>query len=319
MTDVAIVGTGLSGLAAAYALQKHGISYTLIDLKREMGGSLKSVTHDGFCFDTHNMGLADSIPPAYLAELGLNDALFSLREGVVAFEHGNGQLIDALAQRLNAPHLRQMAVSSLGILDGAGYSICLENGMILQAKAVMLAIPARYVTHVLQNVAPAVSKAFTPYLYDTVYRVSLGFRHSTLPAQLDFAFDGGHVFHQRTTYPTRAPEGGEVVQVGVRLGVTAPDADALLHYVLTHYGLPTPDAHFIAHTATTDPVSCYDDHHAERIAMAQAHLPQGIYLLGNDYTVPIPQRAGVLRLDERIAQAQNAVADLAQHFKEKRA
>ncbi len=315
MIDVLIVGAGLSGLVAAHTLQKHGVASTLIDFQRGLGGTLTSSQHDGFCFDAHNMALVDSLPFAYLRELGVEDALYNLREGVVAFERGNQQLIDALAAHVNATHLRQMAVSSLGWLDNGGFSVCLENGMILQARAVMLAIPARYAARVLENLAPEVSAAFADFLYDRVYRVSLGFCQSTLPETLEFAFDGGHVFQQRTRYPTRAPAGGEVLQLGVRLGVTNPDEDALLHYVLTHYGLPAPDAYVITHNPTADPVSCYDDHHAQRLDSARAHLPRGVYLLGSDYTLSTPPRAGVLRLDERIAQAQHAALDLIQQLR----
>lgn len=48
MRDVVIIGGGLSGLAAAYELEKHNVDYTLIEVKRELGGSIRTLKKDDF-------------------------------------------------------------------------------------------------------------------------------------------------------------------------------------------------------------------------------------------------------------------------------
>lgn len=52
MADIVIIGAGLTGLSAAYHLEKKGFSsYRLFEKEREIGGLCRSVVQDGFTFD----------------------------------------------------------------------------------------------------------------------------------------------------------------------------------------------------------------------------------------------------------------------------
>lgn len=52
MADIVIIGAGLTGLSAAYHLEKKGFSsYRLFEKEQEIGGLCRSVVQDGFTFD----------------------------------------------------------------------------------------------------------------------------------------------------------------------------------------------------------------------------------------------------------------------------
>ncbi|XP_016649535.1 PREDICTED: protoporphyrinogen oxidase, mitochondrial isoform X1 [Prunus mume] len=48
---VAVVGAGVSGLAAAYKLKSHGFDVTVFEAEGRAGGKLRSVSHDGLIWD----------------------------------------------------------------------------------------------------------------------------------------------------------------------------------------------------------------------------------------------------------------------------
>ncbi|KAK6912996.1 Amine oxidase [Dillenia turbinata] len=48
---VAVVGAGVSGLAAAYKLNSHGLNVTIFEAEGRPGGKLRSVSHDGLIWD----------------------------------------------------------------------------------------------------------------------------------------------------------------------------------------------------------------------------------------------------------------------------
>ncbi|HVO10190.1 MAG TPA: protoporphyrinogen oxidase [Vicinamibacteria bacterium] len=76
-TTVAVIGGGISGLAAAFTLQKRGIPYVLVEAGPALGGVIRTETRDGFLLE----GGPDSIlaqKPEGLAlcrELGLGERL----------------------------------------------------------------------------------------------------------------------------------------------------------------------------------------------------------------------------------------------------
>ncbi|KAL5581320.1 hypothetical protein UlMin_013762 [Ulmus minor] len=48
---VAVIGAGVSGLAAAYKLKSHGLNVTVFEAEGRAGGKLRSVSHDGLIWD----------------------------------------------------------------------------------------------------------------------------------------------------------------------------------------------------------------------------------------------------------------------------
>ena len=92
--DVAIVGGGISGLAAAYELQRRGISIRLLEASDRPGGVIRTDRFDGWVVD----GGPDSLlvqKPAAVAlcrELGIADRLQSTLTPRTAYILRNGRL-----------------------------------------------------------------------------------------------------------------------------------------------------------------------------------------------------------------------------------
>jgi protoporphyrinogen/coproporphyrinogen III oxidase len=79
MIDVAIVGGGISGLAAAYELQKRGISTRVIEASDRPGGVIRTERFDGWVVDGGPDSLLVQKPAAVglCRELGIADRLVS--------------------------------------------------------------------------------------------------------------------------------------------------------------------------------------------------------------------------------------------------
>src|SRR5690606_13470093 len=73
--EVVIIGGGLTGLAAAWALEQVGARYRLIELKGRLGGSAGSTRVDGFLLDNGPSLVDRDGDWRFLADLGLSDAL----------------------------------------------------------------------------------------------------------------------------------------------------------------------------------------------------------------------------------------------------
>jgi protoporphyrinogen oxidase len=311
MRDVVVIGGGLSGLAAAYQLEKRRVAYTLIEVRRELGGSIRSLRQHGFVLDAGPFVLADTLPADWLAELGLQDALYPFSAGTAAFRDGSAALVNALSQRIQAPRMMRMAVSSIGELEDGRFGICMENGLMLDAKALIIALPARYAQRVFYGYRTDLTEKLFSYRYDTVQRVSLGFRSADLPAQLTQPEDMAYVFCQRTDHPARVPAGCSLLQFGLRIAPQpGQTASALVDLLCRQFGLPQPITQAVGYWSEADPISRYDDIHTDWVNDLRANLPAGIALIGSDYSTHDPVTDGVARLDERMQQGIDAVERL---------
>src|SRR5215207_1614807 len=130
MRDIIIIGGGLTGLAAAWELEQIGVEYTLIELKRRLGGSIRTV-RENRCIIDAGSSLYEKVGDwPFLDELGLHDALDVVGESpngsLVLVRKGTQTLTDTLAARITHPIMLRMAVSSLGTLSSGGYGVCLE-------------------------------------------------------------------------------------------------------------------------------------------------------------------------------------------------
>jgi oxygen-dependent protoporphyrinogen oxidase len=76
-TKIAIIGGGISGLSAAFALQKLGIPYTLLEAERFLGGVIRTEVRDGFLLEGGPDSMLAQKPEglALARELGLGDRL----------------------------------------------------------------------------------------------------------------------------------------------------------------------------------------------------------------------------------------------------
>jgi protoporphyrinogen oxidase len=312
MRDVVVIGGGLSGLAAAYELEQQHIDYTLIEVKRQLGGSIRTVERDGFVMDTGAFLLADNLDKTWLDSLGLADALYDVKAGIVAFKQGTGALIRALEAKLTAPRLMRMAVSSIGELENGRCSICLENGIVLDAGALIIAVPARYAQRLFYGYITPITEHLLDYHYDTIHRIALGFRTADIASEILPPPDMGIVYVHRTEHPARVPDGHTLLEFGVRIAPHETISQEAIVQMLRHtFALPEPVTAALGYWSEADPLSCYDDHHPQWLQTLREQLPPRVALIGSDYVLHPPARQGIARLDERIAQGRAAARQFA--------
>jgi protoporphyrinogen oxidase len=315
MRDVVVIGGGLSGLTAAYALEQAGVDYTLIEVKRRLGGSIRTEARDGWRIDHDAFMLHDTFDEAWLDALGLGDALTNEGDHVI-FKQGTGALVDALAERIHAPRLMRMAVSSVGSLDDMDkgrWGICMENGLLLDAKALILAVPARYASRMLYSLDENIALTLADFHYDTIQRIALGLPADVLPHPIYAPPTMAYVYSHATTYHERVPDGQALVQVGMRIGTQEEraNADAILDAITHDLRLPLrPTLLGMSYWTEADPLTCHDDTHYQQMQAIQAQLPPTMALIGSDYGADSPHREGIHDLGERITRAQKAVERL---------
>jgi protoporphyrinogen oxidase len=315
MRDVVVIGGGLSGLAACYELEKHNIRYTVIEVKPCFGGSIVSGQEVGFIFDGGVLATQNKFEDSLLHDLDLTDALFDVGDGDIGFTMGTESLITAFTNKLTKGRLMRMAVSSIGQLQGR-FTICMENGMMYDAKSIIVAIPARFAERLFYSFVPEISERLLDYHYDTIFRVSLGYHKRDLPTPLGRLFDMDYPFLFSTDHKNRVPDSDHLlIQVGVRAQVKS-DPEHAIEEVIHHFGWgKTPILKKVHHWAEADPLSCYDDTHHDNMMAIKKLLPDGISLIGSDYGEAYPQHKGVARLDDRIRQGQDAAQQAITYLK----
>jgi oxygen-dependent protoporphyrinogen oxidase len=92
---IVVLGAGISGLATAYQLDKKGFDVTVLEKKKEAGGSMESVFDNGFLFDRGpNSGLETTpLIGQLVEELGLHDQLiYANKKGNKRYILRNNQL-----------------------------------------------------------------------------------------------------------------------------------------------------------------------------------------------------------------------------------
>jgi len=285
--DIIIVGGGPSGLAAAYEAERAGLRYTLIEVKPRLGGRVMTHRADGFVMDGGPFAFEPQPTPT-LHELDLADAFFEVERGplpsVGAFADGAGALVDALAARLKSGNIiTRMAVTSVGEAVDGTYDVCLENGLALNARGVLLAAPARYTERMLRTLSPEVAAAFENYHYDAVTTVALGYRAGNRPADAPAATPD--MFFARlfsTGHPARVPEGGLLVQAALRVPPGSLPGRKLVEMLTEGMGWPAPDVSLVHGWEHAYPLTV----NGPRCAAHTANdaLPAGVQLAGTCYT-----------------------------------
>lgn len=312
MRDVVIAGGGLSGLVAAYELEKRGLSCSIVEIKRRTGGSIQTVQRGEFVMDGPAFATTDNLDRSWLADIGLDNALIPLETGAHALYGGTQTLIDALNARTYAPRLYRMAVSSVGEMDDH-CGVCLENGILLDTRAIVVALPARMLDRLFYSYIDAISESMRDFRYDRIHRLSLGFSE-TLPP-LVMPPDLAYAFVHRLDGPPRAPEGGTLIQVGLRIVADhAEDDGELLEHLCQDLKLPKPDAVYLADWADADPLSSHEPGFAERIRAIRDLLPPRIAIINSDTLTMAGLPPGVVDLGARIEQARHAAEQIAQEL-----
>lgn len=306
MSEVIIVGGGLTGLSAAWELEQRRIPYRMIEVKPRLGGSIITRREADFILDGGSFVLEKYAEWDFLAELGLSDALLPIgryRDGqLVVFKQGTQTLIDAIEQRLNAPVMRRMAVSSIGQMSDRHFGICLENGLMLDARAVIVTAPARYAEHMLRTLSPDAALLLFDYRYDPVVRVSLGYRSQDAPSLPEAH---GLKFLQRyDDLPDRIPATHILIRAGVRLDDAITTPDDAIRRVRGLLGAGEPVVQWASYWAEADSLSRYLPEHAEAMDAIDRLLPPGVVIAGSDYRAK--------RLDLQVEQGRDAARKIAE-------
>lgn len=317
MRDVVVIGGGLSGLAAAYELEKTGLSYTIIEVKPRLGGGIASERVGEFLIDRGDLFSLEPRNAPFITELALEDEVFIARvdeEGEwLAFQHGTQTLIDRLAQPLRGGMMLRMAVSTLGTFDfvrhsARHFSICMENGMLLDAGALVVALPARYAERVFHTLKPEISYHLLDYRYDHIARLSLGYRLADVPhipqePPPDYPLTYIHAL-DHTRAPDRVPVGHVLIQIGVRYEPDKGLSPDIVGEVAALLGFPlNPVMEDVAVWGEADPLMWLSDDHAATMQAIHYLLPEGVALAGSDYVVTHDHRP---TLQERYAQGKAA-------------
>src|SRR5260221_355792 len=92
--DVAIVGGGIAGLAAAYELSRRGVSFVVLERAARAGGVIFSEQVDGFTIDGGPDALLIQKPDAIALcrEIGLGDRVVSTKTRRIAYIQRGGRL-----------------------------------------------------------------------------------------------------------------------------------------------------------------------------------------------------------------------------------
>lgn len=306
MRDIVVIGGGLSGLAACCELEKRGVAYSVIEVKRRFGGAIRSVFEGGFIMDASAFAFRPLADHALLDDLGLRNRVVPIGDGACVFRDGSESVVRAFADGLGGGRLMRMAVSSIGRL-GERFTICLENGLMLDAGALILALPARYAARALWNLSPDAAEQLAELRYDAIRRVSLGYRKRDLPEIVAGVIDDTYRFIISTDQPGRVPDREHrLIQVGLRgeAGLTADDA---IRAVIKHFGWRgTPVVRRVDAWTEADLLSDYGDRHRQNIRAIRDLLPAGLSLIGSDYCREAPTVRGIARLDERIQTGRSA-------------
>jgi protoporphyrinogen/coproporphyrinogen III oxidase len=301
--SIIVVGGGLTGLAAAWELQRLGVSYTLIEVKDRLGGSIITQRSSGFVIDGGAFLVEKYGKWAFLDALGLRDVLISTgryRDGeLVYFRDGTQTLVDALTAQLHHPQMLRMAVSSIGAEPG-GYGVCLENGVLLEAAGVIIAAPARYAERMLRTLLPEAALYLAAYQYEPVVRVSLGYRAQEVLQPPERPAGDLFRFVEGCAFPSRVPTGCVLLRAGVRLNAD-PDVTTLEGAVAAVRAL-MPNVQPVVEWATywgeDFALTGALPEHTVAMREIEAAMPRGLALVGSDYRAK--------RLDDRIEQGRAA-------------
>jgi protoporphyrinogen oxidase len=334
--DVLVLGGGLSGLAAAWALEQRGIGYAIVEVKDRLGGSIITTEHAGYTLDGTHFMLEKNGDWPFLGELGLPDSALvqvgRYRMGhLVCFRHGTETLVRALAAQVRAPLLLRMAAASIGPLPDGRWGVCLENGVLLTARAVIVALPARYAARVLASWQPEAAFFLGSVAYEPTVRVSAGFAAADVPGlpansdtlKVDWAVRDPRIrFVHAYTLPDRVPQGGRLLRVGVRVegGESEPPtpeaveaAAALGRAVITDGARVLNAAAEPVFTAAhfwpeADPLGLGVPEQVRGMAVLKAALPPTLAVIGSDTA----DRAAERYLERRIHNAHAAVRRIAE-------
>ncbi|HVH67287.1 MAG TPA: FAD-dependent oxidoreductase [Gemmatimonadales bacterium] len=267
---IAVVGAGLTGLAAAWELQQAGADAVVLHSERQAGGVIVTERQEGFVVEGGPDGFlaAEQAIQDCARDIGIGDRLVDqvakgsmlwtgtrlepLREGRAAellgiqgnwdgggfrsFAGGMAEIVEALVGRLASRIRPSQGVTALAPGGrGSSWRLSVTGGAAVEAEAVILAVPAWVIARLLAGVGVAVARALDDVVYAPSVTVSLAYRAEQVPTLEGTGFVAG-------------PESGGTVRACTyawrKYPRRAPDGYALLRaFVGPLDGDPAPVAH----------------------------------------------------------------------------
>jgi oxygen-dependent protoporphyrinogen oxidase len=188
VTQVAVVGAGITGLAAAWELKRGGVEPVVLESEPRPGGAIITERRDGFLIEGGPDGFlaAELEIPKLADEVGIADRLVgqlargsflwtgralepleegraaallgiegqptgALSQGFMSFGGGMGEIVAALVDRLGTASLRTTAAVTGVVPSGAGYRVTSAGGMAIEVDGVILAAQAWTMARVLES------------------------------------------------------------------------------------------------------------------------------------------------------------------------
>ncbi|NJO83382.1 MAG: hypothetical protein HC828_11565, partial [Blastochloris sp.] len=151
------------------------------EVKNRFGGSIRTEhidTAEGtFIVDGPAMIWESPGGQTFWDNEGLGDLVKPTGSGNFTFSAGAQTLIDALAARLKTGTImRRMAVSSVGALEGGRFGVCLENGLLLETRGIIVAVPPCYAAHMLYSLNAEASLLLDTCPTEAAFWMVLGYR-----------------------------------------------------------------------------------------------------------------------------------------------
>jgi protoporphyrinogen oxidase len=218
---VAVVGGGITGLAAAWELASRRAAPVLLEGARHPGGVIVTDRRDGFVVEggpdgflaadpdlqqlAGEVGIADQVVDQLArgssvwtgrqleplpegraaAMLGIEGvAQEDLHRGFRSFARGMADIVEALAARLGSALQCGNGVSSIAP-SRSGYRIALPDGSGLEVEGVILAVPAWVAARLLESLGVPLARALDDVVYHPSLTVSLAYRRDQLPGTLE--------------------------------------------------------------------------------------------------------------------------------------
>jgi len=219
VTRIAVVGAGISGLAAAWEVTRGGGEPVVLESERHAGGVIVTERRDGFVVEGGPDGFLAAEPELqHLAtEVGIAGRLVDqvargsflwtgqrleplpegraaallgitgiaqeeLHKGFRSFTSGMGDIIEALVARLG-PAVQHRGVTGIAP-SRSGYRITLASGELLEADGAILAVPASGAAPLLAGLGVS-GPALDEVVYHPSLTVSLAYREQQIPRALE--------------------------------------------------------------------------------------------------------------------------------------
>ncbi|MDX1613223.1 MAG: protoporphyrinogen oxidase [Candidatus Promineifilaceae bacterium] len=215
----------------------------------------------------------------------------------VSLKGGTEELVKALVDELEGDLRLTTTVSAL-VERPNGYEVTLEDGELLAADVVVLAVPAYVAGQLLTNTAPAAAAELSRIRYVSTGTLSLAYRSAELDLPEGFGLviprsEGrsiNAVTFTSTKFDRRAPADYELLRVffgGSRSPEMMAVDDAELLRVVRHelaalLGI-TAEPYFERIYRWHEANPQYDVGHLERVATIEAALPSGLFVTGSPY------------------------------------